>query len=515
LTLFLSLSLESLQASREIRASIQSLESENTQSKPLLKKILKKDTGDLDAMLKKKTIRVLVVDSKAFYGIEKGKKYGLFHDAIVKLEKQINQNHPGKKHIKTKLVPIPVSREFLIPALLAGYGDMVMADSAITIRRKEQVAFTKPFASGIDEILVTHKSIGGIKRFEDLSGKEVFVRPSMSYLDSLLQVNKVLVLKGLAPIQIRALPEALESEDILELVDAGIIGMTIMDDYKAKMWSKAYKNIKLYPKLTFRTDSQLGLMLRKDNPLLLKELNAFVERNKVGKDFSLKMMKKYFSAGRYLKDLKTGISEARYEALRKKFAKYAKQYDLDPLMLMAQAYQESRFVANARSHAGARGIMQLMVGTAREMNVGSVNNPDANIHAGIKYHRLLRDRYFNDPKLSGADRTLFIFAGYNAGPNRINRLRKLAAKRGLDPNVWFDNVEIVAAEEIGRETVQYIENIYNHYVAYTLIDLEKEAKLRAKIDIFEDLDSSDVSDLGKKKQALQQKLAMLTGVRGS
>ena len=160
---------------------IKNIESVKEKSKPLVKKILEQQKGDLDAMLKHKTIRVLVVNSEAFYGIKNGKKSGLYHNAIVALEKQINKNYPNKnKHIKTKLIPIPVTREFLIPALNAGYGDIAMSSNTITKRRQEEITFSEPFASGINEILISNASLKGIGSFEDLSGKEVFVKPSLS-----------------------------------------------------------------------------------------------------------------------------------------------------------------------------------------------------------------------------------------------------------------------------------------------------------------------------------------------
>ena len=501
-----------IHAKSEDHKYIKKIESVKSKSEPLVKKVLEQNTGDLDAMLKRKTIRVLVVNSEAFYGIKNGKKSGLYHNAIVSLEKQINKNYPNKnKHIKTKLIPIPVSREYLIPALNAGYGDIAISSNTITKRRQEEIAFSNPFASGINEILVTNASLKGIGSFEDLAGKEVYVKPSMSYLDSLLQVSETLVHKGLDPILIRALPEDLESEDILELVNDGLIGITVMDDYKAKMWSVVYPKLTLHNEITFRENSELGLMLRKDNPLLLEELNSFVKTNKIGNSFSRVATDKYFKSGGYIKARRSGISKKKFQDLRKTFKKYAEQYELDPLMLMAQAYQESRLIEKAKSHVGARGIMQLMPATAKEMNVGSIHNTDSNIHAGVKYHRLLKDRYFNDEDIAKTDRTLFIFAGYNAGPNRINKLRKIAKEQGLDPNKWFGNVELIAAEKIGRETVQYIQNIYNYYVAYTMMNIQREAKLRAKISMFYDVKDKKNSELSKKEKEIRQELALLVG----
>ena len=502
----------SLPAKTEEMKYLKKLESERTQSKPLVKRVLERDTGDLSTMLKRKTIRVLVVNSKAFYGIEKGKKTGIYNDAIAALEKQINKKYPNaNKHIKTKLIPIPVTREMLIPALNAGYGDVAIAGNTITKRRKEQIAFSEPFASGVNEILVTNSALTGVHAFEDLSGKEVYVKPSMSYLDSLLQVSETLVYKGLDPIIIRALPEELESEDILELVNDGLIGITIMDDYKAKMWTTVYEKLILHEEVTFRENSELAVMVRKNNPQFLEELNSFIETKHVGKAFAKVATEKYFASKRYRKISRSGISKKKFQSLRKTFQKYAVQYELDPLMLMAQAYQESRLREKARSRVGARGIMQLMPGTAREMNVGSINNTDANIHAGIKYHKKLKEQYFNDKNINKEERSLFIFAGYNAGPNRINKFRKMAKARGLNPNKWFGNVELIAAEKIGRETVQYIQNINNYYVAYTMMNIQNEAKLRAKISMFNDVKNMEDTELSQKEKEIKQELALLVG----
>ena len=502
-----------IQAKVNTDKQIKKLTTEKTASKPLIKKVLEAQTGDLDEMLKRKTIRVLVVNSEAFYGIEKGKASGLYHHAIAALEKQINERYPQKnKYIKTKLIPIPVTREFLIPALNAGYGDIAMADNTITKRRQEQIDFTDAFASGINEILVTSSEQKGIKSFEDLSGKEVYVKPSMSYLDSLLQVSETLVYKGLDPIIIRALPAELESEDILDLVNDGLIGITIIDDYKAEMWSAVYKNMVLHKEITFRENSELALMLRKESPLLKEELNRYIKIHQVGKRFAKVATAKYIESLKSSKSRTKGISKDKFESLRKTFKKYATQYELDPLILMAQAYQESRLVAKARSHVGARGIMQLMPATGKQMKVGNINNTDANIHAGTKYHKLLKEHYFSDKAISEADRTLFIFAGYNAGPNKINRLRKKAKARGLNPNVWFDNVEVIAAEVIGRETVQYIQNIYNYYVSYTMMRIQTEAKLRAKLAVIEQTGTSDLDKVAKRTKALKKELSTLVGV---
>ena len=142
----------------------------------------------------------------------------------------------------------------------------------------------------------------------------------------------------------------------------------------------------------------------------------------------------------------------------------------------AQGYQESQLNQNAKSPVGAIGVMQVMPATGKDMKVGDITEIEPNIHAGIKYMRWMIDHYYGKEPMTKLDKALFAFASYNAGAGRISSLRKEAAKRGLDPNVWFQNVEYVAAEKIGQETVTYVSNIYKYYIAYRLVMESRAAK---------------------------------------
>jgi membrane-bound lytic murein transglycosylase MltF len=152
------------------------------------------------------------------------------------------------------------------------------------------------------------------------------------------------------------------------------------------------------------------------------------------------------------------------------FEIYGDRYGFDFLMVAAQGYQESRLDQSARSAAGAIGIMQLLPSTAADSNVGipDISRAEANIHAGVKYLDFIRNRYFSDPEMDRFNQTMFAFAAYNAGPARVRKLRQKAAQQGYNPNIWFDNVEVIAARDIGSETVQYVANILKYYIAYRL-----------------------------------------------
>ena len=172
---------------------------------------------------------------------------------------------------------------------------------------------------------------------------------------------------------------------------------------------------------------------------------------------------------------------AKFNATIDLFRSYGEQYDFDHLMLAALGYQESRLDQSVRSGAGAIGVMPLLTSTASDPNVGIANieELEPNIHAGTKYLRFLRDRYFKDEAMGEVQKTLFTFASYNAGPARVRGLRRKAEAAGLDPNIWFDNVEVIASREIGRETVQYVSNIYKYYIAYRQVETQRQRKQQA------------------------------------
>jgi membrane-bound lytic murein transglycosylase MltF len=188
------------------------------------------------------------------------------------------------------------------------------------------------------------------------------------------------------------------------------------------------------------------------------------------------MEKRYLVSTTFAKNAASEAERKKLLALVALFRKYSEQYGMDFLLMAAQGFQESGLDQEAKSPVGAIGIMQVMPATGAELNVGDISKVEANIHAGVKYVRFMIDQYFKDEPMDQLNKGLFAFASYNAGPNRIRQLRSEAAKRGLDPNVWFGNVEQVASERIGRETVTYVSNIYKYYVAYRLVFEEQQRR---------------------------------------
>jgi len=212
--------------------------------------------------------------------------------------------------------------------------------------------------------------------------------------------------------------------------------------------------------------------------LLKTEINEFVKKNKKGTLQGNIIFKKYLKNTKYAENNLDTDSRKRFNETIVFFKKYGDQYDFDWLMLAALAFQESKIDQTKRSHAGAVGVMQVLPTTAKDknINIADIEKIDPNIHAGTKYLRFMMDRYFDDPKIDRLNRGLLAFASYNAGPAKISKLRQEAPDMGLNPNIWFRNVEVVAAKRIGRETVNYVSNIFKYYLAYRLIFDEEELK---------------------------------------
>ena len=449
---------------------------ENT-SDPLVSNIVNAWLGDLDGMIKDRVIRVLVIPSDIMFYVDKGKKNGFTYELMMLFEKEINKHFPQKnKHLKTRGVFIPVSKDQLIPGLIKGRGDIAVADISITPKRKRQIDFSEPYATHINAIAVTGPSSPKIDTMVDLADKEVYVHSSSSYYEYLEKMNFYFIKAGIKTIKIKAVPEQLEGKDILEMVNAGLVGITVMDDYKAKLWSTVFTNIVLHHDIVLKTDDEFAWMIRKNSPKLKKEINRFIKKHKEGTRLGNILINRYVDDFKFVKPAITKKKLLAFDKVVDIFKKYAQRYDLNYLLMISQAYQESKLKQKARSKVGAVGVMQLMPSTGKSMKVGNIRKLEPNIHAGIKYHRWIIDHFFKNEKMDALNQTMFAFAAYNAGPGRIRSLRKIAKKRGYDPNIWFNNVEIIAAEKIGAETVTYVSNIYEYYVAYHLYEKQKEEK---------------------------------------
>ncbi len=441
------------------------------------KKALDPWTGDFDTMVERRIVRALVVPNRISYFLDGPNQQGVAYELLTQFEDLMNEGLESG-HLKVYVIIIPTSRDRLFPALLAGYGDLAGANLAITAEREAEVDFADPLLTGVDEILVTGPGAPALASLDDLAGQEVYVRKTSSYYESLRGLNERLRQAGKPEVTIREANELLETEDILEMVNAGLVPITVADSYLAEFWAQIFDGITLHPELALRTGGEIAWAMRKESQQLRQVINAFVKDHKKGTLMGNILFKRYLQNTDWVRNVGTEEEMARYQDVVQFFQEYAPQYDFDFLLMTAQGYQESRLDQSVRSPVGAIGVMQLLPSTAADPNVGipEIEVIHNNVHAGVKYMRFIVDHYFDDPEIDDVNRALMAFASYNAGPNRIARLRRKAEEAGLDPNIWFHNLEVIAAHDIGRETVQYVANIFKYYLAYKMIAEQEEEK---------------------------------------
>jgi len=440
-------------------------------------------TGDFDSMLERRRVRVLAPYSRTFFFNELGRERGYGADLVRLFEKYMNTKlaaQLGKRPLT--FVIIPTTRDKLLSGVRDGIGDIAIGNLTVTDERKKVVDFvTAPDTIKMAEVVLTGPKSPVIATADDLSGRTVHVRPSSSYHESLLALNERFTKAGKAPVILVPVPDALEDEDMMEMLNLGLFEAIVVDDMVANMWAPILPKVKVNKGAAVRAGAVSGWAIRKNSPKLQAAiLDAYVESvQKTPKNLADRLAR-YSGRVRQLQDPTGSEDYKRFEATIALFRKYGQQYGFDPVMLAAQGFQESMLNQEARSPVGAIGLMQVMPATGKELNVGDITIADSNVHAGTKYMDQLMTRTFPDAKFDEMNRALFAFAAYNCGPGNMAKLRKTAAERGLDPNVWFNNVEIITAEKIGIETTTYVRNIYKYYVSYKLMMAAREAQKAAR-----------------------------------
>ena len=440
-------------------------------------------TGDLDGMVERRLVRILVIPNRTDYYLDHGEPKGLTAEYAREFERRLNRRfQTGARPIR--VVFVPVTRDELLPALAAGTGDIAAANLTITPERLDLVDFTPPFRTDVREILVTGPAAPPLESLDDLAGQEITTRRTSSYWASLEALDSRLRKEGRAGLRLRAALELLDDEDLLELVAAGHLPWAVVDDHKARAWQRALPELTLREDLVLRSGGDIGWALRKDSPQLAASLASFTKATAKGTEFGNVVANRYLVAADQLRG-KDAADRKRFLDLVALFRMYGERYGLDPLLLAAQGYQESGLDQKKRSPAGAVGIMQIRPQTAADsaVDVPRIERLENNIHAGAKYLRHLIDVYFADPAIGELDRMLLALAAYNAGPSRIAELRRRAAMRGLDPDRWFGEVEVQVEREIGRETVAYVGNIVKYYTVYRGIIEQEEARRLARTQI--------------------------------
>jgi membrane-bound lytic murein transglycosylase MltF len=440
-----------------------------------------RDTSDLNDMVRRRNIRALLILNPIGFFYDKGQPRGVMYEALEEFQKFANQKlKTGKLQVRVTFLPMRVDQ--IEAALTEGMGDIIAYGIVVTPDREKRVAFSTPIQTEVTQIIVTGSNFGAVSTMADLGGKEVYVNPLTTYYENLRKANETLQNAGKTPIVIKAADKNLMDDDLVQMVNAGLIPATVTTKQRAALWSQVLHQIQPHPDLAIASGGQLAWVMRKNNPQFKQLVDEFVASHAVGTSFGSTVLRRYLQNTKWVRNSTSAEEMKKFQTNIALFQKYAGEYNFDYLMIVAQGYQESLLDQSKRNPSGAMGIMQVIPknAAASPISIADVGTTEGNIHAGVKMLRNIEDTYFNDPKIEPVNKTLFVFASYNAGPNRVARLRKEATGMGLDPNVWFNNVELVAAKDIGQETVTYVANIYKYYVAYKMAVEQRDLREKAR-----------------------------------
>jgi membrane-bound lytic murein transglycosylase MltF len=453
--------------------------SENTFENPALQQQLVHERwhGDLDGIAKRRILRVLVAPNKLGFYFDGSKMHGALYDFCREFERFLNHKLETG-NIAIHLYFVPLGRDMLLPKLSEGYGDLVATLIVTTDRTQFTVDFTDPVYEDARAVIVSGPGVQ-LSRLEDLSGREVYYFRNTILYEKLSRLSEDLKRAGKPPIRLTAAPADLQLDDLLEMVNAGLVPMTVAEDKIAQYWARVLPNLKVHSDIVL-AESPLAWAVQQNTPQLKSMLNEFLRDHKIGTLFGNTVKDKYLSDIKWVTDAIAGEDLARFQQLVPLFRKYGGEYQFPYLLLAAQGYQESGLNPALKSKAGAVGVMQIKPSTAAgdPIDIKGIEKTDRNIEAGVKYLRYMVSHYYADEPMDEVTKGLFALASYNAGPDRIAKLRRMAAAEGYDPNRWFNNVEFFVAREIGAETTNYVGNIYKYYLAYKMTT-EQEARRQA------------------------------------
>lgn len=408
-------------------------------------------TGDFDGMFARRRIRMLVPYSRSLFFVEKGQAHGLTADLARDFETYLNAKHAkelGGKRIKVSL--IPTTRDKLLSGLVDGMGDLSGGNLTETASRAKIADFVSPTERApAQELVVSGPNAPAVATLDELSGKSVSVRHASSYLESLEALNERLGAASKPAVRIVPMPDALEDEDVLEMVNAGLIDFTVVDSWKAKLWAEALPKIKVRDDLVLRSGGTIGWAMRKQSPKLQAELEGFY-KTASQQGLIEARLSNYHDRLRELAKGPAGQATSHFDQVVAMLRQYGKQYPFDPLMLTAEGYREGASMAAAGPPTTPADV-------------------EKNVQAATKYANQLMTTTFADAQFSPLDRTLFTFASYRNGAQKIASMRQEAKKRGLDPNQWFNNVELVSAEKAGMGNTAYVRSILKYDVASKLV----------------------------------------------
>jgi membrane-bound lytic murein transglycosylase MltF len=425
--------------------------------------IKKSQVRDLAAIRSSKVLRVLVNQSRNSSGEVKGEPVGIEYCRLQAFEKYLNGHARDGQKITLKL--IPKAKDQLLAALQRGEGDLVAPGELLDASAARYVDATEPVASHVPLVVVGVKGERSFKHPEQLSGRTLMLTSGSAADAAIIQLNQKLALRKLPPVKIEWVDPSLAVEDVLEMVQAGIYHLTVVEQPIAERWAKVMPRLRLDRSVALSDPGDMNWFVRKDAVMLHAAVNRFLETYEVPGNQDVAFQKAY----KDLYQIHNPLARAdrlRLEKLRPTLQLHADAQKMDWLDLAALAFKESALNPGAKGGSGATGLLQITPSAAQRVGVGNIHDVDGNVQAASKYLAMIRRKFFSSPKINERERMAFTLAAYNLGPERVQAMRTEARRQGLNPNQWFFQVERVAMEQGGKNVVSYVNSVNKYYLAY-------------------------------------------------
>nr|WP_010132639.1 transporter substrate-binding domain-containing protein [Microbulbifer agarilyticus] len=390
----------------------------------MLTRVVKRSVADLDEIRERGYIRVVTRNHPGTYYMWKGR--------ILGFEFELAQDFAKKEDLRLEIVVAPTHAD-LLTFLKDGKADIAASLLSVTERRDNSgMDFGRPYMK--ERVVVVGQDDDNIDSIEELDGRTIYVRKSANHYEIALELQK-----KVPGVKIELAPEELNIQQIIDKVADGEWDLAIADHVSVKLEHTWRKNIDALIDLHI-DDNVYAWMVRENNPKLLKAVEKFFDSKGTQKKIAILYNKYFDSPKRTRPEINELNAEGNISPFDEYVKKYSDEYDFDWRLIVAQMYQESTFNPKAKSWVGARGLMQVMPDTGKQVGEKNLFDPETSVRAGLKYLEWLH-RKFEDKGISPENMMWFTLASYNAGLGHVYDAQDLAEEKGWDRNVWFDNVE--------------------------------------------------------------------------
>lgn len=418
---------------------------------------------DLQQIRSSKVLRVLVNQSRNSSGEIKGEPVGIEYYRLRGLEHYLNARAGDGQQIRLKI--IPRAKEQLLGALQRGEGDLAAPGELLDPAVTGGVNSSAPVLDDVPLLLVGRKGERSYTRAEQLSGRTVALTSASAAGAVIQQLNQQLALRKRSPIKIEWVDSTLAVEDVLEMVQAGIYPLTMVERPIAQRWARVMPNLRLDNRVQLGQAQAMRWYVRRDATLLLATVDRFLQGYRAPENQDAAFERIYRRQYRVHNPL-ARKDRQRLNALRPVLQKHGEAQQIDWLNLAALAFKESTLNPAARGSGGAHGLMQITPSAAQRVGVSDTGSVDGNVQASARYLALIRRKFFASPKINERERMAFVLAAYNLGPERVQAMRAEARKRGLNGNQWFFQTERIAMEQVGMGPVNFVNSVNKYFLAF-------------------------------------------------